>query len=165
MFGMSPQVHTDMLDPTDSVGPSSTPALSGINVDGVEGMFGSPAVAVGSAGGSGGGSASGSMDFLPETPHTPVVTGALPPFPPVHGFAPSPSPPPPPSALDLLRVDLSDVDSRVEKAQKLVTEAKNLILKKQAQQKLDAVLAEKATIEAKIAAAATTADANAMNIS
>lgn len=158
MFGSSsPQVHGDGdiadMDTSDGqlgggAGGSIVAHISSINVEGVENMFGSPAI--------GGSASAGTMaDFLPETPHTPVVNlSAIYPT-----LAASAAPPSvtiaPPSAIDLLRGELAEVEARVEKATKVVADAKNLILKKQAQAKLDVVLAEKAAVEGKMAAAAT----------
>ena len=128
---------------------ASPPNLSmTINVDSVGDMFGTPTQPAQTQ-------QPLDMSFLPETPHTPI-SGQLA-FPgggaaggaaSAAGAAAAAAPAAPPSAADVQRAQLADVVSRVERAQKEVAEAKNNLLKRKAEQKLQGLLQEKATIEA-----------------
>ena len=153
MFGATPQLHagdSDMVDVDtgDLSGLSSVPVSSSINVDSVEDIFGSPPVVAGS---STAGASGGSEDFLPSvaSPSSMAAMMANDGF----GMAPSPPPPAPPSQVDLLTIELVDLNQRIEKATKNVSAAQNMILRKQAQQKLASLNTEKAALEEKIQAA------------
>ena len=174
VFGASPAVHVDTADMTDvsldlfsqnagsaaaagsssaaaaassaaSLQPVSSPSnLLSINVSGVEGMFGSSPQQAQQAG------ATQPMDlasFLPETPHTPVQAAAAAGFPAAAASAAAAAPP---SAADLVRAELSAVQSRISVAEKEIAESKNMLLKRKAEQRLQALQEEKRAIEAKL---------------
>lgn len=170
VFGASPAVHADTADMTDvsldlfsqgvasssaaagsssaaSLQPVSSPSnLMSINVSGVEGMFGASPQQSQQQMQAAGSQPMDLASFLPETPHTPVQGGAA-----AAGFpSAAAAAAAPPSATDLVRAELLDVQSRISVAEKEIAESKNMLLKRKAEQRLQALQEEKRSIEAKL---------------
>jgi hypothetical protein len=145
----SPAVHAptdaDMADVTLDVAPAAAaaqsaaaaattaapPSRAAINVDSIEHMFGVPAP----------------QPIAPFMPPPPIPAAAAAPAAAASAAEAAPAAAAvPASAADLHRAQMSELSSRVERARREVDEAKNMLLKRKAQQALDKLLEEQKTL-------------------